>query len=201
MSQPDTVAPGDWLGLPHRRPGLMRPRDYQLARLEAKRRAADPARERPAPDRVLCRRPIATLEELVALCNGAKLALGVTAKTPRGQLGPGWTWWARHGAGASGTTGRITESLYLRCDRPPRSALFIWSRPVPSPVLMIALVQVVRSFPWTFRAPAQAAVLAQLPALDWSAEYVTSWTTTATGRPEDIPRVTPSAVVKKEIRS
>jgi hypothetical protein len=180
----------------HQRPELFR-RKWQLAGELAHPVTVPWAT--PRPDRVLFRRGVATLEELVALSNGAKLALGVTAKTPRGQLGPGWTWWARHGAGASGTTGRITESLYLRCDRPPRSALFIWSRPMPSPVLMIALARLAWT-PWTWW-PLYGWLLAQLPALEWTSEYVTAWTTTATGRPEDIPRVTPSAVVKKEIRS
>jgi hypothetical protein len=159
----------------------------------------------PAPDVVLVRRPIATLAELVALSNGAKLALGVTAKTPNGQLGPGWTWWARHGFGQRGSDGRISESVFLRVDRPPRSALFLWSRPVPDPRLIHALSwQHMGANPdagdpieW----PLMAAVLAQLPAPDWTSEYVTAWTTTDTGRPEDIPRPTPSAAVKKEIRS
>lgn len=201
MSQPDTIAAADWPGPPHLRPGLMRPRPHQAERLAEAARKANPDRTPDAPDVVLARRPIAELAELVALSNGAKLVLGVTAKTPAGQLGPGWTWWARHGYGWRGRDGRITESVFLRVDRPPRSALFLWSRPVPDPRLMLALVQVVGMFPWTFRAPAQAAVLAQLPAPEWTSEYVTAWTTTATGRPEDIPRPSTSAAVKKEIRS
>lgn len=182
--------------LPHERPGLFR-RKWQLAG-----EPVHPVRvpwTTPTPDRVLFRRPVETLEELVAMSNGAKLALGVTKDFPAGQLGPGWTWWARHGAGADGVTGRLTESLYLRIDRAPRSALFLWSRPIPSPALAVLLFQL--RPPAELDWPVASALLDQLPALDWSSEYVTAWTTTATGRPEDIPRVTPSAVVKKEIRS
>ena len=205
MSQPDTIAPGDWLGLPHRRPGLMRPRDYQLAKLSEKARKADPKRTPDAPDVVLARRPIPTLAELVALCNGAKLALGVTKETPAGQLGPGWTWWARHGFGQRGRDGAITESVYLRVDRAPRSVMFLWSRPVPDP----RVIRAVRRY-WAVHVlgvftkpnwPLVAAVLAQLPALEWTSEYVTSWTASPDDHPDDIPRVTPSAAAKKEIRS
>jgi hypothetical protein len=205
VSQPETIGAADWTGPPHLRPGLMRPRPHQLERLAEAARKADPERTPDAPDVVLTRRPIATLAELVSLCNGAKLALGVTAKTPAGQLGPGWTWWARHGFGWRGRDGRITESVFLRVDRAPRSALFMWSRPVLDPRLVRAVrrylaIHLIGGFTrpsW----PLVAAVLAQLPAPEWTSEYVTAWTTTATGRPEDIPRPTSSAAVKKEIRS
>ena len=204
MSQPDTVAPGDWLGLPHRRPGLMRPRDYQAQRLAEKARKASPDRLPDAPDVVLARRPIPTLAELVALCNGAKLALGVTKETPAGQLGPGWTWWARHGFGQRGRDGAITESVYLRVDRPPRSVMFLWSRPVPDPRLTLPL-STAWTWRWNYETPVLwstvAAVLAQLPALEWTSEYVTSWTASPDDHPDDIPRVTPSAAAKKEIRT
>jgi hypothetical protein len=199
VSQPDTIAAEDWPGPPHLRPGLMRPRPHQLERLAEATRKANPDREPDAPDVVLTRRPIATLAELVALCNGAKLAMGVTQEFPAGQLGPGWTRWARHGYGWRGRDGRITESVFLRVDRAPRSALFVWSRPVPDPRLMVALARNYAEFeiPGTF----VLSVLAQLPAPEWTSEYVTAWTTTATGRPEDIPRPSTSAAVKKEIRS
>jgi hypothetical protein len=212
VSQPETIGAADWTGPPHLRPGLMRPRPHQLERLAEAARKADPERTPDAPDVVLTRRPIATLAELVSLCNGAKLALGVTAKTPAGQLGPGWTWWARHGFGWRGRDGRITESVFLRVDRAPRSALFLWSRPVPDPRLMVALARYVIVLNVCHRLGSKwkpvdpygvvvRAVLAQLPAPEWTSEYVTAWTTTATGRPEDIPRPTSSAAVKKEIRS
>jgi hypothetical protein len=211
--QPDTIAPEDWAGPAHLRPGLMRPRPHQLERLAEAARKANPDREPDRPDVVLCRRPIATAAELVALCNGAKLALGISAKTPNGQLGRHWTWWAWHGFGRRGRDGRITESVALRVagaaapDRPGgRQTLFLWSRPVPDPRLMSAFGATM-----DFERPGRArvglawlmvaAVLAQLPAPEWTSEYVTAWTTTATGRPEDIPRPMPSAAVKKEIRS
>jgi hypothetical protein len=205
VSQPDTIAPEDWLGLPHRRPGLMRPRDYQAQRLAEKARKASPDRLPDAPDVVLARRPIPTLAELVALCNGAKLALGVAKETPAGQLGPGWTWWARHGFGQRGRDGAITESVYLRVARPPRSVMFLWSRPVPDPRLIRALrreiaVTLVAGF-LPVRWPVWSALLAALPALEWTSEYVTSWTASPDDHPDDIPRVTPSAAAKKEIRS
>jgi hypothetical protein len=202
MSQPETIGAADWPGPPHLRPGLMRPRPHQAERLAEAARKANPDRTPDAPDVVLARRPIATLAELVAISNGAKLALGVTKDFPAGQLGPGWTWWARHGYGQRGRDGLISESVFLRVDRPPRSTLFLWSRPVPDPRLVLALVQVLSG--WTapvLIAVTVAAVLAQLPVPEWTSEYVTAWTTTATGRPEDIPRPTPSAAVKKEIRS
>lgn len=208
MSQPDTIAAADWPGPPHLRPGLMRPRAHQAERLAEAARKANPDRIPDAPDVVLTRRPITELAELVEISNGAKLALGVTAQTPAGQLGPGWTWWARHGYGWRGRDGRITESVFLRVDRAPRSALFLWSRPVPDPRLMSTLGQVVQALvawagdrPDGAHLPMITAVLAQLPAPEWTSEYVTAWTTTATGRPEDIPRPTPSAAVKKEIRT
>jgi hypothetical protein len=184
------------------------PRPHQLERLAEKARKANPDREPDAPDVVLARRPITELAELVRISNGARLVLGVTAKTPAGQLGPGWTWWARHGYGQRGRDGRITESMFLRVDRAPRSALLVWSRPVPDPRPMSMLGQVVQALvawagdrPDGAHLPMITAVLAQLPAPEWTSEYVTAWTTTATGRPEDIPRPSTSAAVKKEIRS
>jgi hypothetical protein len=180
---------------------VYRPRAHQLERLAEKARKANPDRTPDAPDVVLARRPIATAAELVALCNGAKLALGITKGFPAGQLGTGWTWWARHGFGWRGRDGRITESVYLRVDRAPRSVLFLWSRPVPDPRLMLALTSMADLEWWLAEWPTVAALLDQLPAPEWSSEYVTAWTTTATGRPEDIPRPTSSAAVKKEIRS
>lgn len=199
MSQPETITAADWPGPPHLRPGLMRPRTHQLERLAEAARKANPEREPDVRDVVLARWPITELAELVALCGGAKLAMGVTKEFPAGQLGPGWTWWARHGYGQRGRDGRITESVFLRVDRAPRSALFLWSRPAPDPRLMIALA-LLAWVPWTWW-PLYSWVLAQLPAPEWSSEYVTAWTTTATGRPEDIPRPMSSAAVKKEIRS
>jgi hypothetical protein len=177
------------------------PRPHQLERLAEKARKANPEREPDAPDVVLARRPITELAELVKLSNGAKLALGVTQEFPAGQLGPGWTWWARHGYGWRGRDERITESVFLRVDRAPRSALFLWSRPVPDPRLMWALGRVATAYWDPDGWVAVPTVLAQLPAPEWTSEYVTAWTTTATGRPEDIPRPTSSAAVKKEIRS
>jgi hypothetical protein len=207
MGQPDTIAAADWTGPAHLRPGLMRPRPHQLERLAEAARKANPERERDAADVVLARRPITELAELVAISNGAKLALGVTAKTPAGQLGPGWTWWARHGYGQRGRDGLISESVFLRVDRPPRSTLFLWSRPAPDPRLMIGLrrelatIHLANLGCLTGYRTLIPSVLAQLPAPEWASEYVTAWTTTATGRPDDIPRPTSSAAVKKEIRS
>jgi hypothetical protein len=208
MSQPETIGAADWSGPPHLRPGLMRPRPHQLERLAEAARKANPDRTPDAPDVVLARRPITELAELVAISNGAKLALGVTKDFPAGQLGPGWTWWARHGYGQRGRDGLISESVFLRVDRAPRSTLFLWSRPVPDPRLMSTLGQVAQALvAWAGDRPDGAhlpmirATLAQLPAPEWTSEYVTAWTTTATGRPEDIPRPTPSGAVKKEIRS
>jgi hypothetical protein len=201
MSQPETITAADWPGPPHLRPGLMRPRTHQLERLAEAARKANPEREPDAPDVVLARRPITELAELVAISNGAKLALGVTKDFPAGQLGPGWSWWARHGYGWRGRDGLITESVFLRVDRAPRSALFLWSRPVPDPRLMWALGRVATAYWDPDGWVAVPTVLAQLPAPEWTSEYVTAWTTTATGRPEDIPRPTSSAAVKKEIRS
>lgn len=199
MNQPATISAQDWSGPPHQRPGLMRPRPYQAERLAEKERKANPDREPDAPDQVLVRRAITELAELVALSNGAKLVLGVTKNVPAGQLGPGWTWWARQGFGWRGRDGRITESLYLRVDRSPRATLFLWSRPVPDPRVIVATLRDYAEFeiPGTF----VLSVLAQLPVPEWTSEYVTAWTATATGQPEDIPRSASGAAVKKEIRS
>lgn len=206
---PPYVAPQDWTGRPEDRPGLM----WRKAQIQEYLASLQPEDERPAyPDRVLSARRIANmgggLAELVALCSPAKLALGVTAKTPRGQLGLGWRWWAWHGFGITGATGAITESLLLRLERqttlPPRGVLFQWKRPTPDPRLMQALDWLMRPSAvraWVEPWPTVAAVLAQLPAPDWTSELCATWNLGGHLRPDDIPRAVPSAKAKEEIRT
>lgn len=206
---PPYVAPQDWTGRPEDRPGLM----WRKAQIQEYLASLQPEDERPTyPDRVLSARRIANmgggLDQLVALCSPAKLALGVTAKTPRGQLGLGWRWWAWHGFGINGATGAITESLLLRLERqttlPPRGVLFQWKRPTPDPRLMWALGHVATGV-WSHWDPegwtAVPTVLAQLPAPDWTSELCATWNLGGHLRPDDIPRAVPSARAKEEIRT
>lgn len=205
MSAPAYVAPQDWTGRAEDRPGLMWRKvqiQEHLERLRAEREGPPPP---VYPDRVLAFRvlPADGQAELAALCNPAKLAMGITAKLPGGQLGPGWRWSAHHGFGINGATGVITESLALklRNDQAERGALFYWMRPVPDPRLTVGARLTVMWVSRPARWPMLAAVLAQLPAASWSAEFTSSWTLDPLGRPDDMPRATPSAAVKKEIRS
>lgn len=206
MSSPAYVAPQDWTGRAEDRPGLMW-RKAQIAEYLERERAEREGPPPPVyPDRVLAHRVLyggqAAMTAVAALCGGAKAALGVTAKLPGGELGPGWRWSAHHGFGINGATGRITESLALklRNTETERGALFYWIRPASDPRLMVGLTDgfgiVGGLYPW-----AVAAVVRELPARTWSVEFTSSWTLDALGRPDDMPRSTPSAAVKKEIRS
>lgn len=207
-AEPRYVAPADWTGRAEDRPGLM----WRKAQIQEYLASLDPEPERPVfPDRVLAHRVLPAsaeaMAELAELCGGAKAAFGVTLKTPRGQLGPGWRWSGHHGFGINGTTGAVTESLALKLRNTEREsgALFYWTRPVPDPRLVHALAwqhcgadpDVGEPMGW----PLVAAALGQLPAPTWSAEFTSSWTTEPSGLPDDMPRAVPSAAVKKEIRS
>lgn len=218
MSERRYVAPGDWTGRSVDRPGLMW-RKWQVEEYLAR----DAPPPRPVyPDRVLAHRRlrwngVGHLAEVVELCNPAKLALGVTAKAPNGQLGHGWRWWALHGFGLNGTTGTITESLALRCEHryveqpqylapavtnaPPRGALFFWVRPVPDPRVMACMPFFAywgRANDWLW--PMFAAVLRHLPHPTWRSELTTSWAIGPDGRPDDLPRSQASADVKAMVR-
>lgn len=207
---PPYVAPQDWTGRPEDRPGLM----WRKAQIQEYLASLQPEDERPTyADRVLSTRRIANmgggLDQLVALCSPAKLALGVTAKTPRGQLGLGWRWWAWHGFGITGATGAITESLLLRLERqttlPPRGVLFQWKRPVSDPRLIAGLVWSAHrramfgydGIVW----PVLATALAALPCACWESELCATWNLGGHLRPDDIPRAVPSAKAKEEIRT
>jgi hypothetical protein len=197
VTAPRYVAPADWTGRAEDRPGLMWRKAQVQEYLEQLRAQADGPPAPVCPDRVLANWAMDDMAEVAALCRPARLALGVTAKRPDGQLGPGWRWRANIGFGIRGSDGAITQSLALKLHHRERDrrALFYWTRPVPDPRVMIALAYQLRV--WYSPPPVDpmlAAVLAQLPDPAWTSELTSAWT-------DDMPRKAASAAVKAEIRS
>jgi hypothetical protein len=159
----------------------------------------------PAGGRILFSVPVDNVISLAALCRPASSALGVTQKTPLGLVGDGWRWAAIHGAGLEPSTGRITESVLLKLQRGARLVLFLWIRPVPDPVLMIALNRMLRRW---FSPVGVGWVREQLPALlrelrptTWKNAFQSGWNAGPDGRPDDTPERLASADAKSEVRS
>jgi hypothetical protein len=189
------IAPADWPGLPHLRPGLFRRKDAAPLTVDQELAATHPA----PPDRILFCREVDT-ETARALCSPVKLALGITQAKPGGQVHPSWRHRVTHGAGVRGSDGRITESVVIRFEHPSgRSAVCSWTRRAVNPALMIALrreLAVIRPatlHPW----PMVAAVLRALPAPDWSTWLTADWTRDPdTGRATNSPSLAPARYIR-----
>lgn len=194
------MAPQDWHGPAAERPGLMK-RRWQL-----EEPAAEPTEEeRNHLGRILFNVPVTDLAELEALCSPAKGALGITKATPRGRLGDGWRWVARHGAGVRLADGKVTESLALKLqhDDSRRAALFLWTRPVWPLDVVFGMARWWTYSPLIMAAhwPVLAAMVRALPKPKWESALTSAWTIGENGRPDDLPRPVPSADVKKEVQT
>lgn len=154
----------------------------------------------PQPTPTVVMQPLG-LAELVALCGPAKLALGVTVKTPDGALGRGWQWRAYRSIGFAYRARRKEEperwaavelvSLRLRRDPgpgdAPRAAVLVWTRPVVH--LRKATLTKRQVEAGLTRPPARSA--------DWSADGAWLWSPGVAG---SIPRDVGSNAVKTAIR-